>query len=454
MLKASIIIRTRNEERWIAACLRAVLAQDYPSFEIVLVDNNSTDRTVARAASFGIDALSIDTYLPGKALNVGIRSSTGDFVVCLSGHCIPETKQWLSALLKPFEDPKVAGVYGRQRPLSYSSARDKRDLLTVFGMDRRVQVRDTFFHNANSAIRRELWDQVPFDEEVTNIEDRVWAKQMIERGFRLVYEPDASVYHYHGIHQDGDLGRAQNVVRIIESLNIEGLSTRNRLDAAEQQVIAIIPVRGEVPMVAGRSLLDYTIDSARESTLVRDVVVVTDNEQCATLAAARGASVIRRPQELSEDFVDLDAVLAFALEDLERRGHHPDLIVAMSITFPFREPGFVDRLIRRLADEGSDSVLPVHQEFRSCWKADDDGVVRLDQGFVPRKYKKPIYIGLRGLGFITHPHCIREGAALGAKVALEEIADPRCAFEVRDEIGLYLGEKLIPEWRQTAAARR
>lgn len=51
----------------------------------------------------------------------------------------------------------VAGVYGRQEPMSFSSDLDKRDLLITFGLDRRVQMKDSFFHNANSMIRREIY---------------------------------------------------------------------------------------------------------------------------------------------------------------------------------------------------------------------------------------------------------------------------------------------------------
>ena len=43
MNKISIIVRTKNEERWIGHCLKAIYEQDYPSFEVILVDNNSTD---------------------------------------------------------------------------------------------------------------------------------------------------------------------------------------------------------------------------------------------------------------------------------------------------------------------------------------------------------------------------------------------------------------------------
>ena len=40
----SIIIRTKNEERWITLCLNAVFSQSYKNFEVIIIDNNSTDQ--------------------------------------------------------------------------------------------------------------------------------------------------------------------------------------------------------------------------------------------------------------------------------------------------------------------------------------------------------------------------------------------------------------------------
>ena len=138
----SIIIRTKNEERWIAHCLTMLYKQDYTDFEVILVDNASTDHTLQVAKRFPLAAvINIDNYLPGHALNEGIRASRGKFIVCLSAHCIPKEENWLSCLRRNFnDDDKVSGVYGRQLPLSFSNTIDKRDLLIVFGQDRRVQV--------------------------------------------------------------------------------------------------------------------------------------------------------------------------------------------------------------------------------------------------------------------------------------------------------------------------
>jgi len=172
----SIIIRARNEERWIGSCLKSVFEQEYKEFEVILVDNHSTDGTVSKVLRWSVRVVSVDEYLPGKSLNEGIKNSSGSILVFLSAHCVPTNKTWLNNLIAPLEDETVAGVYGRQEPLNFTSPEDKRDLLIAFGLDKKRQRRDPFFHNANSAMRRMIWENFPFSENVTNIEDRLWGR--------------------------------------------------------------------------------------------------------------------------------------------------------------------------------------------------------------------------------------------------------------------------------------
>ena len=217
----SVIIRSKNEERWMRRCLEAVTRQDCDGLEVVVVDNNSRDRTLEIAGDFGCKIVTIDDreFTYGRALNVGIRACAGDLVAILSAHCVPLTDKWLARMALDLADPDVAAVYGRQEPLPDSDAFDKRDLWTVFGLERKVQTRDFFFHNANSMLRRAVWESLPFDEQINGVEDRDWAKKVIERGLKIVYEPQASVYHFHGIHHAGDRARAERVVRVIEFIN-------------------------------------------------------------------------------------------------------------------------------------------------------------------------------------------------------------------------------------------
>ena len=214
----SVIIRTKNEAAWIERCLQAVALQSYPEVEVIVVDNASTDGTCDLVRRFDVQLIGIGDaeFTFGRALNQGIAASRGELVALLSGHCIPATERWLDRLVMAMADRQVAGAYGRQEPLPDSSDFDKRDLWTTFGLDRRVQTRDYFFHNANSIIRRDVWEQVPFNEEIYGVEDREWARRVLDRGHRLVYEPAAAVYHFHGIHQGRDEQRAARVARVIE----------------------------------------------------------------------------------------------------------------------------------------------------------------------------------------------------------------------------------------------
>ena len=217
----SVVIRTKNEQEWLRRCLTAVSMQDHPLFEVVVVDNDSVDGTRSIARRFGCRIVSISDrhFRYGRALNRGFQHARGDLVAILSGHCIPSHDHWLSTLAAHFEDPQVVGVYGRQVPLPDSHPFDKRDLWTTFGIERRVQRVDYFFHNANSMVRRETWKRIAFDNDINGVEDRDWAKRVLAAGHRIVYEPLAVVHHHHGIHQGLDPQRAERVVRIIQMIS-------------------------------------------------------------------------------------------------------------------------------------------------------------------------------------------------------------------------------------------
>lgn len=217
-MKAAVVVRTKNEEAWIARVFDALARQVDVEAEIVVVDNDSTDATVEVARRYACRVVNIPDreFTHGRALNLGIRETTADLVAVLSGHCVPVNERWLLRFAANFNAPSIAGVYGRQEPLPDSTAFDKRDLWTTFGRDRRIQRRDHFFHNANSMIRRSVWAEVPFNEALPGVEDRDWARRVQDLGWRIAYEPHASVYHHHGIHQGRDEDRAVRVARVIE----------------------------------------------------------------------------------------------------------------------------------------------------------------------------------------------------------------------------------------------
>ena len=443
----SIIIRTCNEERWIPHCLKAVFSQEYKNFEVIIVDNESIDGTLKHVSQYDIKkVVNCSDYLPGKALNLGIREAVGDYLVFLSGHCIPKNDKWLSSLIRNLEDEGVAGVYGRQEPLAFTSDSDKRDLAVIFGLDKKIQKKDSFFHNANSAIRMDLWKETPFDERITNIEDRLWAEKMLKKGFTLVYEPEASVYHYHGIHQDGNKLRLLNQVKILGTLDA-CLSNNLHVDIEKLNIIAIIPYKGNIKDMDGLPLLKHTIDTTKQSKFIKEVIVSTDNRETAKISVRLGAKApFLRDELLSEDFFDTEAILQYTLDRIEESGIFPDLIVYLEITYPFRPANLIDGMIGELVKNGFDSVLAAKRESNSIWTEENGTIKRIDSGDIPRKYKKPTFIGAKGLCCVTHPEFIREGLLLGTRIGIFELNNPYSSIEVRGKEDLRMAERLIDSW--------
>ncbi len=202
MPKVSIIIRAKNEERYIGDTLAAAQRQRFRDFEVVLVDSGSTDRTVEIAGDLGATIVRIDPsgFTYGRALNLGIRASRGQLVVSLSAHATPESDEWLSSLVSGFRSTAIAGVYGRHIP------RENASIFELLGMrlsgvtsrEARIQRESARFSNTNGALRRELWERAPFDENLPGAEDIEWARRMQRLGYAILYEPKAAVYHSHG----------------------------------------------------------------------------------------------------------------------------------------------------------------------------------------------------------------------------------------------------------------
>lgn len=448
----SLIIRTHNEEKWIGECLRTVADQSLTDFEVILVDNLSTDKTVEKARHVypELTLVQIDDYYPGLALNEGIRASDGTYIVCLSAHCIPVNDQWLTTLRRNFEEhDDIAGAYGRQVPTEASDPIDKRDLIRTFGLEKRIQTEDTFFHNANSIVRRDVWEEYPFDEEVTNIEDQIWANEVLNAGYKIVYEPDAAVYHHHGINQGNDRERTQSVVRTMENnvIQEDELTSEfdaNPLDPVELDIVCFIPLRQKTGsgVDSNETLITRTLDATKDAEYIDDTFIASDAEYVVEKSDEWDITeTFLRPPELSEPNVPVVRVHEFALDRLEDEGRFPDLVVTADITHPFRPTGFLDELVEELLGNGYDSIVPTYPERRPAFLQEESGLRQINESDV-RSKRKPVQISLLSLGCVTYPDNIRRGDRLSGDVGVYEIDNPLATIEIRNRDDLRYWERL------------
>jgi len=278
MIETLIIIRTKNEDRWLKATLEKVFKQKYKNFLVAIVDNYSKDRTLEIARRYNTRIFKIKNFIPGKAINIPIKKINSKFVVCLSAHCIPTDENWLKNLIKPLKNKKVAAVYGKQLPMFNTESQNYRDLKIVFGNDKRIQKKDYFFHNANSAIRASLLKKYPFSDKATNIEDRLWAKQILDlnKNLQIIYEPKAAVFHHHGLHQSNNKKRLDGVIKIMKNIENENLYPDEFLINNQKIYACIIGKRSNDPSKKYIQTNKILMSRLEENDSVEKIIIVVN----------------------------------------------------------------------------------------------------------------------------------------------------------------------------------
>ncbi|HVU06243.1 MAG TPA: glycosyltransferase [Candidatus Paceibacterota bacterium] len=111
MPKVSVVIPAHNERESIAATLRAVSVQDYPDYEVIVVDNASTDGTAEVAGSFNVKVVREARKGLLHARERGRLSAQGDIIVQMDADCLPDSG-WLARGVSHFADLSVTGVTG------------------------------------------------------------------------------------------------------------------------------------------------------------------------------------------------------------------------------------------------------------------------------------------------------------------------------------------------------
>jgi glycosyltransferase involved in cell wall biosynthesis len=195
----SLIVRCFNEEAHIGRLLTGALRQTHPPEEILVVDSGSTDATLAIASKFDVRVVSIppEHFSFGHALNAGMAASTAEVSVFASAHVYPVYDTWIERLVAPLDDKSVALSYGRQQTPANGRFSEQRLLSQWFPAQSAYRQRHPFCNNANAAIRRVVWEQRHYDEQLTGLEDLDWAKHAMEAGHSIAYVAEAPVVHVH-----------------------------------------------------------------------------------------------------------------------------------------------------------------------------------------------------------------------------------------------------------------
>lgn len=213
IIKISVVICTRNRAESLKKTLDSLRAMDVPDFswELIVVDNNSTDNTREIVDEYKIKSGLNVVYVFEKkrglanARNAGIKKAKGEIIAFTDDDVIVD-KNWLSCIVNEFEsDSSISLMGGRvelydpnDQPVTIRTLKERRYFTSL----------DQLFSlipGCNMAFRRTVLEALKnFDPSfgagtrLQSAEDSDFFYRAYKRGFRMAYSPDFLVYHNHG----------------------------------------------------------------------------------------------------------------------------------------------------------------------------------------------------------------------------------------------------------------
>lgn len=226
-------------------------------------------------------------------------------------------------------------------------------------------------------------------------------------------------------------------------------------------VVAIIGARGgskslpkkNIRQLAGKPLLVWTIEAARNCSLVDRVLVSTDDGEIAEIARACGAEVpFQRPPELAGDDIPSIDYLQHAVEWLESQDNYRvDIVLYLQVTDVFRKKYMLEEVVTRLLlDPTLDAVFVGYPTHKNFWKKEGGQYRRLAESEdKPRQLKEPVFREDAGLACATRVHVIKGGRRIGDCVDIVPNPDFCSSIDIHDEFDLWLAEKIVTEGKRT-----
>lgn len=196
-MKVSVVVPCFNEEKYIGACLKALQKQTASPDEIIVVDNNSTDKTASIARSMGAKVIVVKEQGITPARNAGFDAAKYQIIA----RCDADTKpfpDWISRIKKSFNDKAVLGITGTNEfydaPPELKSTFEKIFSVAYFGGNRKMLGHEAFY-GSNMAFRKSTWELVKSeicnDDKLVH-EDIDLAIHVSEHG-KIVFDPELMV---------------------------------------------------------------------------------------------------------------------------------------------------------------------------------------------------------------------------------------------------------------------
>ncbi|NCF85882.1 MAG: glycosyltransferase [Verrucomicrobiaceae bacterium] len=194
-----VVIRSHNDLPLVEQTLNELAKQD-AKISLTAFDNASTDGTRELLEKHGahIHHVPAGTYVPGRVLNEAMEATENEIVVFINSDCVPQSSHAVSSLVNAIEnDTEIAAAFGRQVAQPDCWPLYKKDTEDTYGDGSRQKYWKHCFSMAFSAVRRSVWNDLPFRTDIQYSEDIDWTWRARQKGSKVKYAAEGVVMHSH-----------------------------------------------------------------------------------------------------------------------------------------------------------------------------------------------------------------------------------------------------------------
>ena len=368
--KITVYIPCHNYGEYLAKAVDSVIRQIERGWELIIVDDGSTDSTSEIAGAYAAlhpeQIRFVRNETPKKLIgcaNVALEMARGEYFMRLDADDFLDESALLVMSAYLDNNPDTALVFPNYFYVDHEGNYLRVENRKKIGSESKLL--DLPAHGACTMVRKRVLKSVGGYTESLQAQDGhdLWLKII---GRYQVANIETALFYYRqhdrSLSRDGErlLSNRRRVKRMMAARSEGSVSPR---------IVGIVPVKNtytHTPNVAlrdigGKSLLDYTLDQAAASGLFDAVFVSTDDPAVAEhCRSGDGVIVSMRPEALSQHHVRFSHVVHDAVDRLEQEHQiFPDIVVALSVHTPMRRPEQIVEAVDTLRLYDSDSVISV-----------------------------------------------------------------------------------------------
>lgn len=227
------------------------------------------------------------------------------------------------------------------------------------------------------------------------------------------------------------------------------------------EILGVIPARGgskgikrkNVHPLAGKPLIQYTIEATRKSRYISRVVVSTDDSEIAELVANMELEVLRRPDDLAHDDTPMVPVIQHVVRSLAEDGYQPEIIVVLQPTAPLRRSEHIDDCLDLISATNINSVIsfsPVPGHFHPDWQfiISEDGGLQTFSGreldeLQTRRQELSMTYTRNGAIYAVRRAAFNESESLLAPPCRAYIMAPEDSVNIDSEEDIWVAERYL-----------